>query len=44
VIAVKDGRIAADGPKAELLTGPVMSGLFGYPARVTENEGYYHLW
>lgn len=44
VIAVKDGRIAADGPKAELLTGPVMSRLFGYPARVTENEGYYHLW
>jgi iron complex transport system ATP-binding protein len=44
VIAVKDGRIAADGPKAELLTGAVMSELFGFPARVTEDEGYYHQW
>jgi iron complex transport system ATP-binding protein len=44
VIAVKDGRIAADGAKGELLTGPVMSDLFGFPAKVTETDGYYHLW
>lgn len=44
VIALQDGRIEADGPKAGLLTGPGMSELFGFPARVTENEGYYHLW
>lgn len=44
VIAVKDGCVAADGPKADLLTGPVMSELFGFPAKVTQSEGYYHLW
>jgi iron complex transport system ATP-binding protein len=44
VIAVRDGRIAADGAKEELLTGPVMSDLFGFPAKVTETNGYYHLW
>lgn len=44
VIAVSDGRIVADGPKAGLLTGPAMADLFGFPAQVTENEGYYHLW
>lgn len=43
VIAVKDGSIAADGAKADLLTGPVMSELFGFPAKVTQGEGYHHM-
>ena len=44
VIAITDGRIAADGAKADLLTGAAMSELFGFPAKVTQSQGYYHLW
>ncbi len=34
VLAMKQGRIAAQGPKAEILTGPVLSELFGLPVEV----------
>jgi iron complex transport system ATP-binding protein len=44
VIQMRDGRIVADGPKAELLTAPALSELFGARVEVTERDGYYHAW
>jgi len=44
VILMRDGRIAADGPKHELLTAPVLSRLFGAEVHVLERDGFYHAW
>jgi iron complex transport system ATP-binding protein len=44
VITLKDGRVAGDGPKHELLTSEAMSALFGIPAQVEERAGWYRLW
>jgi iron complex transport system ATP-binding protein len=44
VILMREGRIVADGAKAELLTGPVLSELFGVAVEVTERDGFYHAW
>ena len=44
VIQMRDGRIVADGPKAELLRTPVLSSLFGTRIEVTERDGFYHAW
>jgi iron complex transport system ATP-binding protein len=42
VVLMREGRIAADGPKNELLTDERIGGLFGAPVRlVTENGWYY---
>jgi len=41
VILVKDGRIIADGPKAEILNSRLISDLFGLPLIVSEDEGHY---
>lgn len=43
LLLVKEGRIVADGPKADLLTSQVMSDLFDAPLRVTEIDGRYSL-
>ncbi len=43
VILIKDGRIYADGPKAELLIAPRLSELFSIPVEVLERGGYYHV-
>jgi iron complex transport system ATP-binding protein len=43
VIFMRDGRIAGDGPKPELLTSGRISALFGCPVQVTQQDGYYHL-
>ncbi len=43
VILMKDGRIVADGPKCDLLTSENMAALFGIPATVTVDDGYYSL-
>jgi iron complex transport system ATP-binding protein len=43
VILLRDGRIAADGPKASALTSEKMSALFGVPLRVTQQDGYFHI-
>ena len=34
LVLLRDGRVLADGAKADLLTGPVLSDLFGLPATV----------
>jgi iron complex transport system ATP-binding protein len=44
VILMCDGRIAADGAKQKLLTGPVLSKLFRTEVRVVEREGFFHAW
>ena len=43
VILLRDGRIAADGPKAAVLTSEKMTALFGIPLRVTQQDGYFHI-
>ena len=44
VLFLREGRIAADGPKRELLTAPRLSELFGVPLELTERDGYHHTW
>jgi iron complex transport system ATP-binding protein len=41
VILLCEGRIAADGCKAEVLTDDRLSRVYGVPVRVAEIEGYY---
>jgi iron complex transport system ATP-binding protein len=43
VILLRDGRIAADGPKAAVLTSEKMSALFSVPLRVECRDGYFHI-
>jgi iron complex transport system ATP-binding protein len=43
VILLRDGRIIADGPKAELLTSDQISGLFGIPLQISQQDGYFHI-
>ena len=43
VLLIKDAEVFADGPKDELLTGPVMSRLFDVPLVVGESCGWYSL-
>lgn len=42
VIMMRDGRIAEDGPKEKLLTGPKLSELFGVTVEVMPRDGFYH--
>jgi iron complex transport system ATP-binding protein len=44
VILMRDGKIAADGPKHELLTASRLRDLFRIPVQLAERDGYYHLW
>jgi iron complex transport system ATP-binding protein len=44
VILMREGRIVADGPKAELLRAEVLGELFGTAVRVTERDGFFHAW
>jgi iron complex transport system ATP-binding protein len=44
VILMRDGEIAADGPKRELLTTDRLRDLFRVPVQLAERDGYYHLW
>ncbi len=41
---LKGGRVFADGPKADLLTGTKLSELFGIPTTLEERDGFYRLW
>jgi iron complex transport system ATP-binding protein len=43
VILLRDGRIIADGPKAEVLTSEGISGLFGIPLLISQQDGYFHI-
>jgi iron complex transport system ATP-binding protein len=42
VVLLREGRIAGDGAKASVLTGPTLAQLFGVPVNVEEAGGYYH--
>jgi iron complex transport system ATP-binding protein len=42
VVLLKDGRVAADGRKAAVLTGERLSDVFGAPVAVDVADGYYH--
>lgn len=44
VILMRDGEIADDGPKAELLTAAGLGKLFGVKVHMAQRDGYYHLW
>ena len=44
VILLREGRISADGPKAELLTDRTLSWLYGTPVEVDFKDGYYNCW
>ena len=44
VILMREGRIVADGAKEALLTGPVLSELFGTEVQVVEKDGFFHAW
>lgn len=43
VVMIKDGLIFDDGPKRALMTNERISGLFGVPLQVKEQNGYYSL-
>ncbi len=42
VILLKDGRIAFDGPKQEMLTDATLSDVFGAPVHVVQHDGRYY--
>ncbi len=44
VLMMREGRIVADGVKAELLTAEGLSWLFGCDVGVVEREGFYSAW
>ncbi len=44
VVLMKSGRIVADGPRRDLLTGPVLSRLFGVEIALTRRDGWVHAW
>jgi iron complex transport system ATP-binding protein len=44
IIMMRDGEIAGDGPKREMLTAARLRDLFGVSVELAERDGYYHLW
>lgn len=42
VILMKEGKIAGDGPKEEMLTDGPVSRLFGVPVHVRTEDGYFY--
>ena len=44
VVLVRDGRIAADGPKRDLMTAETLGELFDIPVQVEQRGGEYRLW
>jgi iron complex transport system ATP-binding protein len=43
VILLREGRVVADGPKAEILTSQQMSALFGVSLRISREGAYFHV-
>ncbi len=43
VVLIRQGRIAGDGAKREVLEASALSELFGIPVEVLERGGYYHV-
>jgi len=44
IILMRDGRIAGDGPREELLTEPRLSELFHTPVRIGRDADWLHSW
>ncbi len=44
VLMMRDGRIVADGDRAELLTAERLGKLFGTKVQVSERDGFLHAW
>jgi iron complex transport system ATP-binding protein len=44
VVLLHEGRIVADGAKAEVLTSDILSDLYQVRLKVTEREGWYRCW
>ncbi|MFZ0394343.1 MAG: ABC transporter ATP-binding protein [Terracidiphilus sp.] len=44
IILMRDGRIVADGGRAELLTEPRLSALFNAPVRIGRDDDWLHSW
>lgn len=44
VVSLREGRILADGAKQEILTAEKLSSLFGVAVRLTQQDGYFHLY
>jgi len=44
IILMRQGRILADGSRAELLTEPRLSELFSTPVRIGHDEEWLHSW
>src|SRR6202165_192611 len=44
VVLLRDGRVLADGPKAEVLTEKHLSELFGVSVRLGQVDGFFHLY
>ena len=44
VILMRDGQVAADGPKEKILTAAALKDLFGVDVELARRDGYYHLW
>ena len=43
IIFMRDGRIAGDGPKMELLKAQSLQAVFGCPIELLQRDGYYYL-
>ncbi|HXY00741.1 MAG TPA: ATP-binding cassette domain-containing protein [Candidatus Limnocylindrales bacterium] len=43
VVLLQRGRVVADGPKRNVLTGKRLSQLFGVPVKLFREDGYFHL-
>ena len=44
VILMRNGEIADDGPKSEVLNADQLGTLFGVKVQLAQRDGYYHLW
>lgn len=43
VVLLRAGRVLADGPKQQVLTGEKLSELFGVRVKLIHDDGYFHL-
>jgi iron complex transport system ATP-binding protein len=44
VVLLRDGQVAFDGEKQEVLTSERLSATFGIPLEVISRDGYFHAW
>jgi iron complex transport system ATP-binding protein len=44
VVLLREGRIAADGAKSEVLNAELLSDVFGRPVRLGQHDRYFHLY